>query len=308
MISTFVYCFKKMASRRSFIKRSLVFAFTPALGKGMIPALMSEKPAYHLKTSCNLYSFNQLLSSGNITLKEAILLCAEYGFDAVDPTGYYFDGYPFVPSDQDIYSIKNTTFRHGLDISGTGIRTDFATPDVDELKASIALARQWVDVAAKLGAPTLRVFAGKDIAPGRNKVKVFDQIISSLKQCVDFGAARGVVITMQNHFNALKTKEDVLEIMAGVDSPWFGLNLDIGSLRMSDPYADIAELVPYACTWQIKENVYRNNVKEPVNLPKLIRIIKDKGYRGYLPLETLRPSDPRTKLKPFLEEIKELIK
>jgi len=34
---------------------------------------------------------------------------------------------------------------------------------------------------------------------------------------------------------------------------WFGLNVDIGSLRTGDPYEEIARLAPHACTWQVKE-------------------------------------------------------
>ena len=48
-----------------------------------------------------------------------------------------------------------------------------------------------------------------------------------------------------------------------IGSDWFGLNVDIGSLRTTDdPYAEIALLAPHAYTWQIKEQVYRKGVAE----------------------------------------------
>jgi len=64
-----------------------------------------------------------------MTLEEALDFCAELGFDAVDPTGYYFPGYPEAPPDAYVYAIKNRALRLGLDVSGTGVRNDFTYAD-----------------------------------------------------------------------------------------------------------------------------------------------------------------------------------
>ena len=52
-----------------------------------------------------------------------------HGVDALDPTGYYFPGYPKVPADDYIYNLKRTAFVNGVAISGTGVRNDFAVAD-----------------------------------------------------------------------------------------------------------------------------------------------------------------------------------
>jgi len=90
------------------------------------------------------------------------------------------------------------------------------------------------------------------------------------------------------------TAEETLAVLEAVGSEWMGLNVDIGSLRTTDdPYHEIAMLAPHAITWQIKEDVYRGGRPEPTDLRRVVRIIRDSGYRGYVPLETLRPGDPR---------------
>ncbi len=94
-----------------------------------------------------------------------IELCAKLGFDAVDPTGYYFPDYPAVPDDAFIYKIRRRAFLLGLDISGTGVRNDFAA--AEQRAADVGLVGCWVDVAAKLGAPNLRVFSGKGVPQRR---------------------------------------------------------------------------------------------------------------------------------------------
>ena len=62
------------------------------------PAAFAAR-SYKIKLSCNLYSFNAPLRSGAMTLEQAVDYCAELGFEAVDPTGYYFPGHPEVPTD-----------------------------------------------------------------------------------------------------------------------------------------------------------------------------------------------------------------
>lgn len=295
--------------RRQFIKNAGAFALVPALGftrQGARPAPSSRTA--NIKLSCNLYSFNEPLTQGTMTLEEVVDFCADLGFDAIDPTGYYFTGYPEVPEDAYIYHIKHKAFLQGLDISGTGVRNDFAVPDQSKREADLALARRWVEVAAKLDSPLLRVFAGHEAPPGHAEEEVYGWVIESLQACVEYGKQNGVIIALQNHNDLLKTADQVLHVIEQVNSDWLGLNLDIGSLRTtSDPYKEIAKLAPYACTWQIKENVYRNQQEEKTDMHQIVNILKESGYRGYIPLETLGPGDPKEKLPPFLEEVRQAL-
>ena len=92
-----------------------------------------------------------------------------------------------------------------------------------------------------------------------------------------------------------------------VDSPWFGLILDTGSYGGEDPYEEIRKTVPFAVSWQVKELINRNGREEPIDLPKLMGIIKDSSYRGYLPIETLGPGDPFEKVQVFLAEVRKAL-
>ena len=272
-------------------------------GASVVPGFPSR-----IKTSCNLYSFNGPLTKGEMTLEQVLEFCADIGFDAVDPTGYYFKGYPAVPADAFIYRIKQLAFSLGLGISGTGVRNDFAVPDATRRDADVTHVTQWVEVAARLGAPVLRVFDGKAMPAGVPRPTVMDWIVDGIQRCVTAGEARGVMIVLQNHNDALKVAGDYLEIRKRIPSAWFGLNVDIGSLRTTDdPYAEIALLAPYAYTWQVKELVYRRDKEERVDLKQIARILKDARYRGYVPIETLGPGDPKAKVRRYLDEFRTAI-
>jgi sugar phosphate isomerase/epimerase len=120
---------------------------------------------YRLKTSLNAFSFNKPLMAKEMDLYQLLDFCAENQFDAVDITGYYFPGYPDVPSNEFIFSIKRTAQRLGLAISGTGVRNDFTMADKEKREEQILLIKKWIEVAAKLGAPVIRIFAGAGALP-----------------------------------------------------------------------------------------------------------------------------------------------
>lgn len=287
----------------------------PALGGlafSLVPGRSepADAPAEHtskIKLSCNLYSFNAPLRSGALSLEQVIDTCAELGFDAVDPTGYYFPGYPAPPPDGYVHEVKRRAFLNGLGISGTGVRNDFTQPDPAARAADVAHVGRWVEVAGKLGAPVLRVFDGRAEASGPSREQMTAWVAEAFRACAALGERHGVMIAFQNHDELLKTAAEVLALRERVAHPWFGLNVDIGSLRTADPYDEVARLAPHACTWQVKELVYRRGREEKADLRRVFGIMKATGYRGYAPLETLGPGDPRDKVRRFLAEARDAL-
>jgi sugar phosphate isomerase/epimerase len=153
----------------------------------------------------------------------------------------------------------------------------------------------------------LRVFSGKGVPQGHKAQEVTGWVVEALKECADYGAQNGVMIVLQNHADFIQTADQVLRILRMVDSEWLAVNLDIGSFHIGDPYAEVAKVAPYAATWQIKENLFVNGKEEKTDLGKIVRIVREAGYRGYLPIETLGSGDPRVKVPKFLEEVRKAL-
>ncbi len=260
-----------------------------------------------LKISLNAYSFNDPLKKSAMNLDDLLEFCADTGFDAVDLTGYYFPGYPAVPTDDFIFKLKRKAFLLGLDISGTGVRNDFTDPDASKRKADIKHVMNWIEVAAKLGAPVIRIFSGVQHPKGFSWEQVADWMVKDFRECVEHGKKHGVIVAVQNHNDFIKTADEAETIIKKVNSEWFGLVLDIGSYRSGDPYKQIEQTLPYAVNWQIKENMYLNGVEVKTNLEKVLQIIKSSSYRGYLPIETLGAGDPKVKVPVFFEEVKRVL-
>jgi hypothetical protein len=58
---------------------------------------------------------------------------------------------------------------------------------------------------------------------------------------------------------------------------------------------------------QLKENVFVNGVEVPADLNRIISAIKASGYRGYVPIETLGPKDPKIKVPAFAEKVRKAL-
>jgi len=257
-----------------------------------------------VRIALNSYSFDRALRDGSMTLFDLIRFCAEHGIEALDATGYYFPGYPKVPADEYLYKLKREALVNGVTVFGTGVRNEFAVADRAARKESVQLVKDWIEVAAKLGASVIRVFSGRAVPPGYTFDQVLEWMIPDMKECVAYGQRHGVVIGLQNHNDFLKTADETIRLVNAVNSEWFGVILDVGSLRQSDPYAEIEKLVPYAVSWQLKENVGYGSKEVATDLRKVKAIIDKAGYRGFLPIETLGPGDAKAKVAKFLAEVR----
>jgi sugar phosphate isomerase/epimerase len=295
-----------MINRRRFLAASAGFAAMAAVPGPALSAsdTISRVSGVKLKLGLNAFSFNGPLLAGTMTLADAVDFCATNGVDALDATGYYFPGYPSVPTDEYIYALKRKAFVNGVAISGTGVRNNFAVADEAARKRDVQMVKDWIVVASKLGAPVIRVFAGPERPAGYTFDQALDWMVSDFKQCAAFGREHGVVVGLQQHNDFLKTATETIRVIEAVNSEWFASILDIGSLRSGDPYAEIEKLVPYAVSWQIKEEVGRNGKPEPTDLARIKTIIDQHGYRGYVPFEALGPGDAKPRIVHFFGMIR----
>lgn len=277
-------------------------AALPALAARRLPPRL---PGAGVRIGLNVYSFNQPLRDGKMTLFDAVRFCAEHRIAGIDATGYYFPGYPAKPPDEFVRRLKREAFLHGVAVFGTGVRNDFALPDADARRRELQLVKNWIEVAAALGAGVIRVFSGRAVPEGRRFEEVIEWMAPLMRECAEHGARHGVMVGVQNHDDFLKTAAQTLRLVEAVDHEWFGVILDVGSLRQGDPYEEIARLIPYAVSWQLKENVAPGGREEPTDMKRIRVLIDAHGYRGWLPIETLGAGDPREKLERLLGRVRE---
>lgn len=321
-------------TRRTFLKSASllsVASLTGFTGADLAQAAIAPVPrvgAPKLKISLNAYSFARLLNNHvmkrgeGLSLLELCEFCARHDFDGIDATGYYFPGYRDrqLPTDLFVYELKRRAFDLGLGISGTGVGNNFTVADAAARAKDIAWIKAWVEVAAKLGAPVLRVFADTQMRNADWKIasnnasrdEVEKYIADAVRECADYAAKFGVIIGVQNHGDFLRTADDMISLLRRVDSPWCGAIVDTGFFRAADPYAEMAKAAPYAVNWQVKQSPLgiEKVAEAPMDLPRLVKLVLASGYRGYLPIETLSPRgsgqtyDPYKTVPEFLAQLR----
>jgi sugar phosphate isomerase/epimerase len=319
-----------LPSRRGFLKSAALLPFAATAGIPFTAAAAALAPirragGANIKTSLNAYSFLELLNANlkdktkGIDLFQLIDFCAECNFDAVDLTGYFFIGYPNAPEDKYLIDIKRHAFDRGVGISGTGIRNDFTAADKAIRREGVERIKTWIEVAAKIGAPTVRAFADsqppfKDWRHASNdasREQVEEYLAADLRECAEHGAKYGVIVAVQNHGDFIATGEQHKGLIERVDNKWCAAMVDTGKYNTPDPYIDIAMMAPHAVNWQIKELMGTPADSPPIDMVRMVTIIRKSGYRGFVPIETLasgrRNYDSFVEVRRMLGELDEAI-
>jgi sugar phosphate isomerase/epimerase len=304
-------------TRRDFLRTAVCTGAALGAGLAVSHASAAEPPQRigksHMKLSLAAYSFNrdlprawtsrEQLASAKMTLEDFIRYCAELNLDGTELTGYYF---PKDVTHDYLMGLKELTFRLGLDISGTAIGNDFCLPEGEARQAQLKMTRDWIDHAAAMGAPVVRIFAGR-VPRGDTEEAALERCVAGIDESLDYAAKKGVFLALENHGGITATPEQMLRILKGVkSSPWFGVNFDSGNFHTEDPYADLEQIAPYAINVQLKVALAIGGKKQPADLPRTIAILKDAGYRGYVALEYEEPDDPWKAIPPYIAELREL--
>jgi sugar phosphate isomerase/epimerase len=297
-------------SRRAFLSRAALAAAAPlslARAARAIDPIGRTRPS-HLKLSIAAYSYRDRLQgpSRSMDLFDFVNLAADLGLDAVEPTSYYF------PPEVDAaycHRLKQHAFLLGLDISGTAVGNNFCLPPGPELDKQHALVRTWIDRAAELDAPVIRIFAG-NVPKGGSEDEAAAQTIRGIEQALSYAADKGVALALENHGGITATPRQLLRLVRAVQAPAgnFGVNLDTGNFHGDDPYAEIAELAPYAINVQVKTEITRRGKsKEEADLGRVIQILRDAKYSGYVVLEYEAEADPLQAIPPTIKRLRALI-
>ena len=293
-------------SRRQFLATSAVAAtagWHSPLALAIDPIKRpSDKP--DIKLSLAAYSFNGALNlkKPTMTLFEFIEFAGELPVDGVELTSYYW------AETTDAYAekLKDHAAKRKLAISGIPVGNNFCVRDEAKLKAQVQLVKDWTQRAAKVGAKTVRIFAG-NLEKDDTLEAAQKRVVASMNECCELAEKLGVLLALENHGGITDTPEHLLELVKPVKSPALGVNIDTGNFHTADPYADIAKIAPYGVVSQVKTEVFPGNKKEEADLAKVVKILKDANFHGYVALEYEAKDDPKVAVPKYVKELRKLI-
>jgi L-ribulose-5-phosphate 3-epimerase len=259
------------------------------------------------RIAVSTYSYWRYRRDTKLTIEECIDLAAETGFDGVEILHVQMNG----ESNGKLQSIKQRAFRNGMDLCGFSTHQSFVSPDPDFRKKNIDHTLHCIDLAYKLGIPTIRVNTGrwgtsknfnelmknKGIEPrlkGYTDEDGFGWVIDSLEECLKRAEECGVVLGLENHWGLGRTADGVLRVVNAIDSPWLQVTLDTGNF-LETPYCQMEQLAPKTVYVQAK-TYFGGGTWYTLDLdyPRIAKILQNVNYQGYISLEFEGKEDHRT--------------
>lgn len=255
-----------------------------------------------MRVGCCAYSYRKYLTKDEMTLEDFLDKAVEMELDGVELTSYYFKS----TDDEYLYELKRQCYLRGLDISASAVGNRFTVTDDAERNRQIQMVKDWIDNSVKLGAPCIRVFAG-GVPDGHTEEEARKWTIAALEECADYGKSKGVIVALENHGGITATADSTISLIEAVDSEWLGANLDTGNYRQN-PYDSIAKTAPYAVTCHTKVEVPSGASNPELDADKLVKILDEVGYKGYLSIEYESAEEPMTAVPKFAAKLRDAVK
>jgi L-ribulose-5-phosphate 3-epimerase len=204
--------------------------------------------------------------------------------------------------DATLQSLKRRAWLNGLCFNGLSTHQAFVSPDADNRKQNIDKTIASIELAYKLGIPTMRVNTGRwgttrsfdELMKNRGiepplkdytDEDAFPWVIESLKQCLPAAEKAGVTLCLENHWGLARTPEGLLRIVEAVNSPWLRVLMDTGNF-LEDPYDKLKKIAPLTAFVQTK-TYYGGGIWYTLDLDyeRIAAILRAQKYRGYISLE-----------------------
>jgi sugar phosphate isomerase/epimerase len=190
--------------------------------------------------------------------------------------------------------------RKDLDTAGIGVANIAADlpgslydPDEAARAKAIEARKGWIDVAAKVSAPGVRV----NNPPAKSGPDT-GRMVDSLRKLGEYGASHNVVVNFENDNPVSENALFLARTIREVNSPWVRANPDFcNSMTAGNEkfgYEALSALFPLA--WSIchvKEFESGPNGKVfHVDLSRAFGILKQSGFRGFCSMEFDSEGDP----------------
>jgi sugar phosphate isomerase/epimerase len=256
----------------------------PALAAAM-QLRAQAAPVGRLRAGLVAYSFRAKLTNHSMTYESLISYAADLGLDGLDLTAYYFPVTSGMVDTSDAYlaGLRRAAYKNAVHIYSVGARVNLyqATPELRS--AEVENAKKWVDVAQRLGAGQVRVFGGA--TRGATNEQAIPLAAEVLKRAAEYAGSKGIFLGVEDDGGLSATAEPTVAIIKAADSPWAGINLDVGNFP-KDGYNQMALCAPYATNVHFKAKVSdENGGKVPIETDRVLALLVKAGYKGYVSIE-----------------------
>ncbi len=246
------------------------------------------------------YSFWQFRGAP-IDVEPCIDKAAACGFDGVELLHIMMQN----ESNAACQRIKRRAHAAGLPLIGLSTHQGFVTPDVEQRKTHIQKTMYQIELAYRLGIPTMRINTGRwgtiksfddfmakkgiePPLPGHTDEDAFPWVVEAIEKVLPRAEECGVVLGLENHWGLGRTAAGLLRIVESINSPWLQMTLDTGNF-LEHSYEQIeAMAASKAGVALVQAKTYDGGgrwYKLDIDYDRVASILKHHGYRGWISLE-----------------------
>ena len=312
-------------SRRSFLRNIAVAGTGFALGScGKAPSGAVQTTSSHPRGYTNLigvstYSFWHFdRTREDATIENCIERAARMGFDGVEILKVQMSSL----DNAYLMKLKRLALHAGVPLIGLSTHQGFVSPDKSVRDANVERTLNQIDIAHKLGIPTIRIntgrwgtirsfddlMANKGIEPvleGYAEEDGFGWVIDCLEQLLPMAEEYGVVLGLENHWGLGRTAAGVMRIVNEIDSPWLQVTADTGNF-FEDKYEQFDAIAGKAVLVQAKTYYGGGNwYTLDLDYNRYAEILRKHNYRGFISLEFEGQEDPETAVPKSLELLRD---
>ena len=197
----------------------------------------------------------------------------------------------------------DTTKAMVVDIAVDGEASPYAA-DADERETAVAFSKQWLDVAAVLGSPSVRT----NIPEAKDSKPDLDRLVESLTTVAEYGAKKNVVVHLENDNPVSEDPFFLVKVIDKVKSPWLRALPDFAnSLTAHDAeyaYSGIDGMFTraYGICHVKEEEINPAGQAVHADLPRTFGILRRHEYHGYCSMEFDSPGDPYAGTASLIEQ------
>ena len=226
-------------------------------------------------------------SCPELTYDEMLAAAVEYGYDGIEPrtAAGHAHGVELTATPAERAEFKAKAEAAGIDHCCLALSSRFADPaTVDE---TVDETLQYIDLAADIGTPTIRVFGGK-VPDGVTREAAINGVSSAVASLADYAAERDVLICMETHDDWCDPNH-VVAVMEKVNHPAVRINWDVlHPLRVCG--MDFAEAYALVKPWIAHTHVH-DSTFDPNNVSKFEYVEMGTGLVDHRPVIDLLQSD-----------------
>jgi sugar phosphate isomerase/epimerase len=295
-----------------------------ATGRGQAKTSQKPEPDGPRQTTrrnpigVSTYSFWQFRAgTRRLTISECIDKATVMGFDGVEILHVQMED----ESNTTLQKLKRQAHSLGLALMGFSTHQGFVNPSPEERRANVQKTLSQIDLAYRLGIPTMRINTGrwgtiksfddfmakKGIEPaleGHNDEEAFKWVIDSLEKLLPRAEECGVVLGLENHWGLGRTAAGVLKIVESIKSPWLQITLDTGNF-LEDAYPQMEQMasssIPLAL---VQAKTYFGGGRWyalDLDYGRIAAILRRHNYGGWISLEFEGNDDPDSGVPKSLE-------